>query len=76
MAEKKRVIECCNGKYHIVMDGKFYCMKPPDIECRQACKDIGRFTRGEKKILYCEHHQHPCKKCAEMLEASKNAEGS
>jgi len=65
MVDKKKKIECCNGKYHIEIEGKFYCMKPPDVECTQSLKDVGKFTGGKKKILYCEHHQGPCSQCAQ-----------
>ena len=74
MILKKKRIDCCKGEYHIIVDGKFYCMKPPDVECTQVCRDVGKFTKGEKKILYCQHHQHPCEKC-QMLIQEKYAEG-
>jgi hypothetical protein len=48
------------------MDGKYYCMAPPNIECAQVRKDAGRFTKGEKKILYCSH-QVPCTECKEFF---------
>jgi hypothetical protein len=56
-------IDCCNGKYHVLVDGKFYCMKPLGVECSQSLKDLGKFTKGKKKILYCQHHQKPCTQC-------------
>ena len=63
MAVKKNKINCCKGKYHVLMDDKYYCMAPPNIDCSQLLKDIGTFTRGDKKIFYCEHHQHDCPGC-------------
>jgi len=70
MKSKERKIDCCKGQYHVLVDKIFYCMKPLDVICSQAFKDVGRFTRGEKKILYCMHHQHPCKGCAAVKEAA------
>lgn len=63
MTAKKDPEICCNGQYHIEIDGKYYCMAPPNFKCRQAVKDTGKFTNGEKKILYCTHHQSDCAKC-------------
>ena len=63
MSIKKKEIECCKGEYHVLMDGKYYCMAPPNIKCSQVLKDVGKFTRGEKKIFYCVHHQSPCSQC-------------
>lgn len=76
MTSKGRKINCCNGQYHMLVDGNFYCMKPLDVVCSQACKDVGKFTGGQKKILYCLHHQHPCEKC-NMLQSppSKKSPG-
>ncbi len=64
MSIKKKNITCCKGRYHIMMDGKFYCMAPPDVACSQLHKDSGKFTQGDKKIFYCIHHQHPCAECS------------
>ena len=64
MAIKKNVISCCKGEYHVYIDGKYYCMAPPNIECSQVMKDAGKFTSGEKKILFCSH-QVPCTECRE-----------
>jgi hypothetical protein len=63
MVINKKEIECCKGEYHVLVDGKYYCMSPPDIKCSQVLKDVGKFTKGEKKILYCVHHQTPCSQC-------------
>jgi hypothetical protein len=41
-------------------------MAPPNIECRQMKKDEGKFTKGEKNILYCSH-QLPCTQCRESF---------
>ena len=54
--------KCCHGKYHVEIDGKFYCMAPPNYKCGKSVKDVGKFTEGEKKILYCKNHQYPCTK--------------
>ena len=67
MAIKKIPIKCCKGQYHVQVNGKYYCMAPPNIECTQVKKDTGKFTRGEKKILYCTH-QVPCSECKEFIE--------
>lgn len=64
MADKDGT-KCCNGKYHIEIDGVFYCMAPPNFKCGQSVKDVGKFTEGKKKILYCQHHQTSCSKCCE-----------
>lgn len=64
MAINKNKITCCKSEYHVLMNGKYYCMAPPNIECRQMNKDTGKFTRGEKKIFYCSH-QVPCTECKE-----------
>jgi len=71
MVNKGKKIDCCKGQYHVLVDGTFYCMKPPDVVCSQACKNVGKFTRGEKKILYCMHHQHHCESCAAVQEDSE-----
>jgi len=63
MVIEKKKISCCKGQYHILMNGKYYCMAPPNILCDQQKKDVGKFTRGEKKIPYCMHHQNPCTAC-------------
>ncbi len=75
MTMEKKKIECCHGEYHMLVDGKFYCMKPPNIECAQICKDVGKFTKGEKKIMYCQQHQHPCSQCKLLLAEHKKAQG-
>jgi len=31
-----------------VIDGKFYCMTPPNYECGRSVKDVGKFTEGAK----------------------------
>lgn len=74
MPIKKKEIECCKGEYHVLVEGKYYCMAPPDIKCSQVLKDVGKFTKGEKKILYCVHHQNPCTKCSEQQ--SKNIDAA
>ncbi len=66
MSLKKRTIQCCKGDYHIFIDGKYYCLAPPDIECSQVKRAAGKFTKGEKKILYCSH-QVPCAECKECF---------
>jgi hypothetical protein len=71
MAIKKTSIQCCKGEYHVLVDGKYYCMAPPNIECRQMNKDAGKFTKGEKKILYCSH-QVPCSECKEAFGNAAN----
>ena len=63
MTEKDKTEVCCNGKYRIEIDGKYYCMAPPNFKCSQTVKDVGKFTNGEKRILYCTHHQNTCAKC-------------
>jgi len=63
MVSEENEIKCCNGKYHIEMDGVFYCMAPENFKCAQCVKDVGKFTNGKKKILYCQHHQNPCPNC-------------
>ncbi len=62
MTIKMKKISCCKGEYHVLMDGKYYCMAPPNIACAQVRKGAGKFTKGEKKILYCSH-QVPCSEC-------------
>lgn len=74
MSVKKDEITCCKGKYHMLMNGKFYCMAPPNIECSQLLKDAGKFTKGDKKIFYCEHHQHPCSNCKQMPHVNSDKE--
>ncbi len=74
MAITKKDIECCGGKYHILVDGKYYCMAPPNVKCAQHLKDVGKFTRGEKKILYCVHNQQPCSKCSAGKDKKKGIE--
>jgi hypothetical protein len=49
-------------RLHKTIDGKFYCMDPPNYKCGKSVKDVGKFTEGEKKILYCKNHQYPCTK--------------
>ena len=66
MAIHKNIITCCKGEFHVLVDGKYYCMAPPNIECHQVLRDAGKFTRGEKKILYCSH-QVPCSECREAF---------
>jgi hypothetical protein len=66
MVIKRTQIKCCKGEYHVLVDGKYYCMAPPNIECDQVRKEAGRFTKGEKKILYCSH-QVPCSECKEFF---------
>lgn len=66
MSINKNKITCCKGDYHVLMNGKYYCMAPPNIECRQMSKEAGKFTRGEKKIIYCSH-QLPCADCSEAF---------
>jgi len=66
MVMKKTQISCCKGEYHVLVDGKYYCMAAPNIECAQVRKDAGKFTKGEKKILYCSH-QVPCTECKEFF---------
>ncbi len=70
MPLKKKKLYCCKGEYHILIDGKYYCMAPPDIECEQLLKDAGKFTRGEKKIRYCKHFDKPCSDCDVAKKAS------
>jgi len=38
-------------------------MAPPNYKCGRSVKDVGKFTEGEKKILYCKNNQYPCTKC-------------
>jgi hypothetical protein len=38
-------------------------MAPPNYECGRSVKDVGKFTEGGKKILYCKNNQYPCTKC-------------
>jgi len=47
----------------VEIDGKFYCMAPPNYKCGRSVKDVGKFTEGEKKILYCKNRQYPYTKC-------------
>lgn len=70
--KKKDKINCCKGKYHMLMNGKFYCMAPPNVECTQLLKDTGKFTKGDKKIFYCEHHQHLCSDCKSLSVEKSN----
>jgi len=66
MPLKKKKITCCHGRYHIIVDGTFYCMAPPDVACAQLQKGRGRFTRAENKIYYCTHNQHACADCSAL----------
>jgi hypothetical protein len=54
--------------FHKTIDGKFYCMAPPNYKCGRSVKDVGKFTEGKKKILYCKNHQYPCTKCKNKKE--------
>ena len=67
-------IACCHGKYHVYVNDNYYCMKPPDVICEQALKDVGKFTQGKKKILYCVHHQNPCKDCGSQCPSAKEVD--
>ena len=62
---KKTKIHCCQGAYHILMDGRYYCMAPPNIACEKQVLDAGKFTRGKKRICFCRHMDAPCIQCDE-----------
>ena len=41
------------------------------LSVTQMNKDAGKFTKGEKKILYCSH-QVPCSECTEAFGNAAN----
>ena len=49
MAIKKTSIQCCKGEYHVLVDGKYYCMAPPNIECTQMMQGRGQIHQGGKE---------------------------
>ena len=34
-----------------------------NYKCGRSVKDVGKFTEGGKKILYCKNQQYPYTKC-------------
>ena len=67
MSRKK--IECCGGEYHVLLEGRYYCMAPPNIDCAQLKKGAGQFTKGEK-VPFCCHKQIPCSECKEAFKST------
>jgi len=42
--------KCCHGKYHIEIDGKFYCMAPPNYECGRSVKYVGNLQKEQRRF--------------------------
>jgi len=51
MVMKKTQISCCKGEYHVLVDGKYYCMAPPNIECAQVERMQVNSQKARKKFF-------------------------